>query len=135
LFWCAATASVVFWVLNYPRGSAISGPSQVQTADLSSSGPSSAHLARAWGAQAPAPEVNIAQTTRFELLGVVAGASGLGSALIAVDGQPPRPFKVGQTVTEGLVLQSLERQKAQLGVSTASTAAFTLTRPSKDKTP
>jgi general secretion pathway protein C len=92
-------------------------------------------MARAWGVQVPLPEVSIAQSSRFELLGVVAGASGQGSALIAVDGQPPRAFRVGQTVTDGVVLQGLGPKQAQLGSATQGAALFSLSLPGTDKTP
>jgi general secretion pathway protein C len=132
---CAAAASVVFWVLNFPSGSAVQGLPLVQSSDQAVSVSSSSHLARAWGVQAALPEVSIAQSSRFELWGVVAGASGQGSALIAVDGQPPRPFRVGQTVTDGVVLQSLGPKQAQLGSSAQSAPLFSLSLPGTDKAP
>jgi general secretion pathway protein C len=58
--------------------------------------------------------VSIAQSSRFQLWGVVAGASGQGSALIAVDGQPPKAFRVGQYVSDGLKLASLTPKQARL---------------------
>jgi general secretion pathway protein C len=138
LLWCLAAASVVFWVLNFPSGSAVQAVPVVQSAgQASSSSPAQAsvHLARALGVQAPVPEVSIAQSSRFELWGVVAGASGQGSALIAVDGQPPRAFRVGQTVTEGVVLQGLGPKQAQLGASAQGAALFSLSLPGTDKAP
>lgn len=133
---CAAAASVVFWVLNFPAGSAVLGVPVVQNAGpttASSALQPSMHMARALGVQAPLPEVSIAQSSRFQLWGVVAGASGQGSALIAVDGQAPRAFRVGQTVTEGVVLQGLGPKQAQLGASLQGAALFSLSLPGSDK--
>jgi general secretion pathway protein C len=140
LFWCAAVASAVFWLLSFPSGSVLQGVPLVQgsaQATSPSSVQSSVHMARVWGVQAPAPvpEVSIAQSSRFQLLGVVAGASGQGSALIALDGQPPRAFRVGQNVTDGVVLQSLGPKLAQLGVSAQGAALFSLSLPGTDKAP
>jgi len=138
LLWCAAAASAVFWVLNYPSGSAVQGVPEVRSAGQATAASAlqpSVYLARAWGVQAPAPEVSIAQSSRFQLLGVVAGASGQGSALIAVDGQPPRAFRVGQTVTEGVVLQGLGPKQAQLGATVQGAALFSLSLPGTDKQP
>ena len=138
LLWCAAAASAVFWVLNYPSGSAVQGVPEVRGAGQATAASAlqpSVYLARAWGVQAPAPEVSIAQSSRFQLLGVVAGASGQGSALIAVDGQPPRAFRVGQTVTEGVVLQGLGTKQAQLGATVQGAALFSLSLPGTDKQP
>jgi general secretion pathway protein C len=132
---CAAAASVVFWVLNFPAGSAVQGLPLVQSSAPAVTASSSSHLARAWGVQAALPEVSIAQSSRFVLWGVVAGASGQGSALIAVDGQPPRPFRVGQTVTDGVVLQGLGPKQAQLGANAQGAALFSLSLPGADKAP
>jgi general secretion pathway protein C len=140
LIWCAAAASAVFWVLNFPSGSAVQGVPLVQgsaQATSPSSVQSSVHMARVWGVQVQTPvlEVIIAQSSRFQLWGVVAGASGQGSALIAIDGQPPRALRVGQTVTDGVVLQSLGPKQAQLGVSAQGAALFSLSLPGTDKAP
>jgi general secretion pathway protein C len=135
---CAAAASLVYWLLNFPSGSAVQGLPLVQSSNPAtgaSSAQASVHMARALGVQAPLPAVSIAQSSRLQLWGVVAGASGQGSALIAVDGQPPRAFRVGQTVTEGLVLQSLGPKQAKLGASAQGTAVFSLSLPGTDKAP
>lgn len=138
LLGCAAAASVVFWVLNFPAGSAVLSVPVVQSAgqaSTSSAAPTSMHMARALGVQMPQQQASIAQSSRFELRGVVAGASGQGSALIAVDGQPPRAFRVGQTVTDGVVLQSLGPKQAKLGASAQGAALFSLDLPGADKAP
>ena len=138
LLGCAAAASVVFWVLKFPSGSEVLNAPVVQSAGQATAALAvqpSIHRARALGVQAPAPEVSIAQTSRFQLWGVVAGASGQGSALIAVDGQPPRAFRVGQTVTEGVVLQGLGPKQAQLGATVQGAPLFSLNLPGADKQP
>jgi general secretion pathway protein C len=131
-----AAASAVFWVLNFPASSMVLGVPVVQIAGpntASSALQPSMHMARALGVQAPLPEVSIAQSSRFQLWGVVAGASGQGSALIAIDGQPPRAFRVGQAVTEGVVLQGLGPKHAQLGASLQGASLFSLSLPGTDK--
>lgn len=135
LVWCAAAASVVFWVLKFPAGSAVQSLPLVKSSTQADKGPSSTHLARAWGVQMPSPVVSMTQSSRFELLGVVAGASGQGSALISVDGQAPRPFRVGQTVMDGVVLQSLGVKQANLGDSAPGATLFSISLPGTDKTP
>jgi len=52
---------------------------------------------------------------RYTLLGVVADRRQQGAALIAIDGEPPRPYAVGAALEGGLVLQSVERRTARLG--------------------
>jgi general secretion pathway protein C len=56
-----------------------------------------------------------ALASRFQLVGVVAESrSGRGAALIAVDGRPARPFRVGSAIEEGVVLQSVQGRQAVL---------------------
>jgi general secretion pathway protein C len=59
--------------------------------------------------QAPTPS-----SSQFKLLGVIASTKGQGSALIAVDGQPPKAYRVGQEVSEGVKLISLAPKQARL---------------------
>nr|WP_236748495.1 type II secretion system protein N [Acidovorax carolinensis] len=82
-------------------------------------------------AAARAPVASLA--SRFALIGVLAGrSSGGGAALIAVDGKPAKPFRVGTAVDEGLVLQSLDPRQARLGASVDGPATLTLDMPAKN---
>lgn len=54
---------------------------------------------------------------QWTLLGVVAGSSGRGSALLSVDGLPPKAYLPGQTVAPGWVLHSVDRGAARLSSS------------------
>jgi general secretion pathway protein C len=67
--------------------------------------------------------------SRFSLAGVVAGRSHEGAALIAVDGRPAKPFRIGAQVDEGLVLQSVEARRATLAASAEGPPALTLELP------
>ncbi|MFM6999838.1 MAG: type II secretion system protein N, partial [Limnohabitans sp.] len=88
---------------------------------------------RALGATAIGPTA-APEAGRLQLLGVVAEASGQGSALISIDGQAPKAYRVGQTVSEGLMLQSLGAKRAQLGATLSGARQLELQLPS-DKTP
>ncbi len=44
-----------------------------------------------------------------------AAPSGGGVALIAVDGKPARPYRIGAALDDGLVLQALGRRSASIG--------------------
>lgn len=77
----------------------------------------SAQLAHALGAAPGASTASAPQTPlqeRFKLMGVVAGSSGQGVALISQDGQEAKPVLVGQAVGEGLVLQSTYARRVML---------------------
>ena len=51
---------------------------------------------------------------RFQLLGVIASASGHGSALITVDGQAPKPYRVGQSIDGRWLVQDLSPRSVTL---------------------
>jgi general secretion pathway protein C len=59
----------------------------------------------------------------------VAASSRDGAALIAVDGRPAKPFKVGSNVDAGLVLQAVEPRRAVLASSAQGPAVLTLELP------
>ena len=65
------------------------------------------------------------------LVGVLAGGANQGAALIAVDGKAAKPFRVGATVAEGLVLQSVQGRRVNLGAGGDATAALTLELPAR----
>lgn len=129
--WALAAASVVFWGLRLAAPSDAVTPPAVASAPAATVDP--AAVAQVLGAL-PARSVVAARpdaASRFVLLGVVADADQQGAALIAVDGKPARPFRVGYPVAEGYVLQSLDRRAATLGASRDSAPAFTLQLPTK----
>lgn len=85
-----------------------------------------AQPANSTAALAPAPEAN---GGRLKLLGVVAGRTHRGYALISVDGKPARPFGVGSQVTDNLVLKSVAARSAALGLDAKAPASLTLELP------
>ena len=90
------------------------------------------NVAVALGAPKPASQdKNTPDTTahQWNLLGVVAGASGQGSALIAVDGQAAKAFLPGQQVAPGWVLHSVDRRMARLAPSLQQAPTVTLELP------
>ena len=73
---------------------------------------------------------NVANTAhQWNLLGVVAGASGKGSALLSVDGHAPKAFLPGQSVAPGWVLHSVGHRLARLAPEGQDTASVTLELP------
>lgn len=129
--WALAAASVAYWVFQLGGGSAglnapVPPPRQVAAGDP-------AAIARLLGstpaaAAVAAPAASLA--SRFQLLGVAAGASsGRGAAVIAVDGKPGRPYRVGQAIEEGLLLQAVQGRRATLAASADGPAVLTLELP------
>jgi general secretion pathway protein C len=131
--WLLAAASAAYWVLK------VGGPA----APVASAAPPAraapavdpAAIARLLGSVAPlavaGQEVRQPSlASRFVLVGVVAGVrSGGGAAVIAVDGKPARPYRVGSAIEEGLVLQSVQGRRAVIGQQRSGPALLTLELP------
>jgi general secretion pathway protein C len=77
----------------------------------------------------PTPEAVDVSSSRFKLLGVVAGGHGQGRALIAADGKTAKPYRVGAPVEDGLVLKSVSPRSAELARSLEAPAGMTLELP------
>ncbi len=127
--WALAAASAAYWGLRLtarPPGmpAPTAAPAPV-AADMQS-------MARLLGAvTAQTPQAAAAPvSSRFALVGVLAGQQGgSGAALIAVDGKPAKPYRVGATVDAGLVLQSLGPRQARLGAGQEGVTTVTLEMP------
>ena len=127
--WALAAASAAYWGLRLtarPPGmpAPTAAPAPV-AADVQA-------MARLLGAvTAQAPQAAAAPvSSRFALVGVLAGQQGgSGAALIAVDGKPAKPYRVGATVDAGLVLQSLGPRQARLGAGQEGVTTVTLEMP------
>jgi general secretion pathway protein C len=68
-------------------------------------------------------------SSRFALVGVVANTSSGGAALIAVDGKPAKPFRVGTIVDGRLLLQSVNGRRAVLAAGMNAPAEVALELP------
>ncbi|MCU0967498.1 MAG: hypothetical protein MUF03_01545 [Rubrivivax sp.] len=118
--WAAVAASAVFWGLRLFAG----GAPVPSGAVVASAAPPEADLSRVLGT-VPEPEAPddaeelAADDGRFVLVGVVAPRaaerSPQGIALIAVDGKPPRAYRVGATVDGDHVLQAVQSRGAMIG--------------------
>lgn len=79
--------------------------------------------------QEAAPLAN--DTSRFKLIGVIAQGKGnrIGSALIAIDGAPAKPFRVGDRLSDDLLLQSVSARGAALAPSMQAPVGVALELP------
>ena len=87
--------------------------------------------ARSLGAASAPTAAAPALASRFQLQGVMSGASGAGIALMTVDGKPAKPFRVGAVVADGLVLQSADGRRISLGAAVDGPQALVLELPAK----
>lgn len=114
LLWAAVAACAVFWGLRLGATQAL--PTATPPALPLPDPPDPVAVARMLGGVAASVQASpAAESSRLVLTGVVASRSGGGAALIAVDGEPPRPFRVGSRVHGDLWLQSVQGRQARLG--------------------
>lgn len=135
LLWALAAVSASFWFTQV-SGSARPAPS-FPPLETEVAGLQTADLARLFGppvveAPAPLPAAVLVSNggDRLRLLGVVANRAQSGVALISVDGQPPRPYRVGSTLEGGWKLQKVGARSATLTPTSSDGAALTLELPS-----
>lgn len=128
--WLAAGAALVWWLLALSARGAWQ-PVPVLPAPAVVAEP--AAVARALGHRegaAPVSErMQPAAGARLRLLGVAAQPALKGAALLSVDGQPARPFRVGDKVSDAWVLQSVDRQRVRLVSSDDKGGEIELTLP------
>jgi general secretion pathway protein C len=116
--WALVAASAVYWALKL----FVTPPAAPGHAATVAAAPLRGDLSRIFGtpppdeapAAAPAPAV----ASRFQLIGVAApraGAAGPGVALIAIDGKPARPYRVGALVDGDWHLQAISARGVRLG--------------------
>ncbi|MGE8320015.1 MAG: type II secretion system protein N [Comamonas sp.] len=133
ILWAGAAALAVFWGLR------LSAPGGVATAPQAGAGPLAQAdpqgLARIFGARSDGTAEAAAAPAgdRWKLLGVLAGkSSGGGAAVIALDGKPPKVYRVGAAVADGLVLQAMQSDEPRavtLGASVDGPASVTISLP------
>ena len=125
----AAAASFAFWSLKWPMAARTD---RVTTLEIAPATIDSAKLAQLLGFSsngtgAPAPMANAA--ARYKLIGLIAQGSQHGSALISVDGEPAKPVRVGELVTDGMLLQSVKGRSVTLAPEMTSNQGVTLEMP------
>ncbi len=138
--WLLAAGSVVFWALKFVRGPVAPVSAAMASPSASSFSVDPQALAKGLGggqiapspnAASPSPSVQAIQASRFLLTGVVVdnAKNGSGVALIAVDGKPPRPYRVGAVLADGAMLHSVAAGRAMLSVSSGEAPSLTLELP------
>jgi general secretion pathway protein C len=131
LVWLAAGFSAGYWTL---LAVGRQPPTRVAGAPVTLPVSEPAMVAGALGARAAPVTVEqgpAAQSvaTRYTLLGVVYSPGRQGAALIAVGEEPARPYRVGATVDNGLVLQAVGRGSVRLGATVSGPTTVELTVP------
>ena len=111
--WAAVAASALYWALSSPHGdtpapaAAVAPTLQIDPQPIASL--LGGHNQGAASAAAPSP-----LASRVQMRGVAAQWDGSGVAILSVDGQPFKPYRTGQSVADGWVVQSLGSRSAVL---------------------
>ncbi len=121
--------SAVFWILKW---SATASPARTPLDVTGTLDGDSSRIARLLGVKNIGPMVTsnpLVQAT-YKLLGVVSvGRKGQGSALISEQAKPAKPYRVGDEVSPGLVLQSVSVRSVSLGADLNKPPSITLELP------
>jgi general secretion pathway protein C len=129
LVWGAVAFGVVTWVLRWSALGESSSHAPAAAQALPEVDVSAA--ARSLGAEPVQAAAAPTLASRFQLQGVMAGGANAGVALIAVDGKPAKPYRVGAVVADGLVLQMAQGRRISLGASMDGTQTLMLELPVK----
>ena len=126
-----AAGSVAYWALKGMGTSTLSAAPPVAQAFAPPADPQA--VARALGGGLVVAQAGPGQgppaSSRFVLAGVVADSAHGGAALIAVDDQPAKPYRIGAAVDGRLVLQSVAARRAVLAANMSAPAEVTLELP------
>ena len=133
--WALAAGSATYWVLKWPTAGLSLANAPLPLQDVAPPTVQAEAKALGGGQVAIAPfggpvaAVAVNASTRMALVGVVATRDNQGTALIAIDGKPARPFRVGTKVDGDLVLQSVAAKQARLGDGTGGNNTVLLELP------
>ena len=130
LVWAVVAYSAVVFALQWgggvPVDYAVAGSEQKQvTPDVDT-----LSVSKALGV-APVQSASASLASRFVLVGVMDGGPSQGVALISVDGKPAKPYRLGQTVSDGFVVVGTGPKKAELGPQLGVGSALVLELPLK----
>lgn len=130
--WALAVGSAAFWLLQLPSQQPPAEADVAQAALLADAQGLNQLLGADAAEPQAAPDEPPPPAAQYQLVGVLAGArSGHGAALIAVNGQPAKHYRVGALLDggENLYLQSVSGRSAQLGPSRGGAAQLQLQLP------
>ncbi len=111
LLWAVAAATAMLWWLHLPHHE---GPTSAALAPSHSLALDNSAVARTLGYASDSVAAAPAEQKRFQLLGVISAALGQGSALIAVDGQPPKTYRMGQLIDGSWQLETVSLRAVSL---------------------
>ena len=130
LVWAVVAYSAVVFALQWgggvPVDAVVAGSEQKQVLPEVDA----LAVSKALGA-APVQSASASLASRFVLVGVMDGGPSQGVALISVDGKQAKPYRLGQTVSDGFVVVGTGPKKAELGPQMGVASSLVLELPIK----
>lgn len=124
-----AAASAAFWVLKWTATTAAPTSAALVSAGANPADPQAVARLLGGAQTQAAADMRPGAGSRFKLTGVVADRLTGGYALIAIDGKPAQPYRVGTRVDDTLVLQSVAPRSAALAAGVDAPVSLTLELP------
>ncbi len=114
--WLLVVLCGVYWAMKFVTGKPVNAAFAATTPAVVLDTQAIAKLLGAHDSAAEQP-VTSATSSNYALFGLAMEKSGRGFALIATDGQPAKPYRVGSNVSEEWVLKSISRTDVILAAS------------------
>lgn len=124
-------ASAAYWVLKFSAAAPEAHPPQaiMTHAPQADTGVVARLLGGGQAAIGAGQAAVVVAAAQFKLVGVVAEGGRGGYALIAINDQPARPYRVGAPVSDTLVLQSVAARSAALATDVMAPTSVQLALP------
>ena len=130
LVWLLVGLCAAYWAFKFVTTKPVEATAALATPTVVVDSKAIAKLLGATDTVSKQP-TNTAASTKFTLFGLAATAGGKGYALIALDGKPARPYRVGSLVADDLVLKSISKTGVILAASLTSPEGVTLELPER----
>ncbi len=128
--WLLAVLCSAYWVLKFVKVKPVNTGFAAAAPAISIDSDSVAKFLGAPNSVAGQPIITPA-SSNYALFGIVRALTGTGVALIATDGKPAKPYRVGNKVSEDLVLKSITRTEAVLASSVEAPDGMKLELPAR----
>lgn len=126
----AVAASTVYWLLQWPARQLVPRTTvNLNTPEINDTRKVAQLLGGRTTSAPDAAQNSQPEYAAFKLLGVIATGRRSGSALLATDATPAKPYRVGDRVSDGWVLKSISVRSVVLAQGVDAPDGVTLTLP------
>lgn len=130
MIWLAVGLCAAYWAFKFVTTKPVEATAALSTPAVVVDSKAVAKLLGATDNVANKP-ITVSASTKFVLFGLAGTARGQGVALIALDGKPAKPYRVGSVVADDLVLKSISKTGVILAASTTAADGVTLELPAR----